>query len=151
MPRMTYIKSIFGETISVQEGTIRTRAAFEQWWGWTGKGHRHRPGLKDQYCRGIQDLEWIIDYIGHMIDAGFTHTFFDGTTEKVIDDYNEESFYEDLENLRDSLNGTLNEAAKRRPLKRRIELLQQVIDLNSTPEDRANAQGRIDRAEATTR
>ena len=110
MPRMTYIKSIFGETISVQEGTIRTRAAFEQWWlDWQGPpapAWAEGPVLPRDPGSGVDHR-----LHPHMIDAGIHPHVLSTARPRSIDDYNEESFYEDLENLRDSLNGTLNEAA----------------------------------------
>lgn len=154
MPRMVWTTSIFGHQIKVQEGTIQTRTAYEQWNGWYGKGRVRRPGLREQFRSRVDSLEWIADRVDRMIDAGLTYESYDydddgveitrTTVEKVIDDYDEECFYESLEDLRDSLNDTLEKAKVRRPLQRRIALLQQMIDLKSEPEDKANAQGRID-------
>jgi hypothetical protein len=147
MPRMIWTKSIFGKSIHVQEGTILTQPAWEQWNGWyskIAKTLRRRPGLREQYSAQISDLERDIDYIDQMIDAGVTYKDLDGEIEKVIDEFEEECFYEELEDLRNSLNDTLKKYTARRPLKRRIELAQQMIDLNSEPELKAVAQDRID-------
>lgn len=153
MPKKVWIKSIFsserrrpGDSYYVQEGTLLTRNAFEQWNGWpAGNSGRRRRGLKDQWRALRDDLEWMADYIDRMIAEGLTHTYYDGSTEKLIDEFEEEMFYEDLEGLRDSLNETLKQAAKRRPLQRRIELAQQMIDHPRTePELRDTARNRLE-------
>ena len=141
MPRMVWTKSIFGGSIYVQEGTIFTRDAWEQWNGWPGKGGRHRPGLKEQYRAQIEELEWAIGRIEQMIEAGLTHEH-NSSTKRVISDYEEEYFYEDLEDLRDSPNETLAKANARRA---GIELAQAMIDHPRTePEQRDAALNRIE-------
>jgi hypothetical protein len=143
--KMIRTQSIFGEQVHVLEGTLLTRSPYEQWHGWSSEGGRRQRGLREEYTSRINDLQWTIGYIEKMIAAGLTHTWpYDGETEKLIDDYEEEDFYESLEDLRDGLNDTLNAADARRPLKRRIALAQQMIDLRSEPADKAAAQGRIE-------
>jgi hypothetical protein len=144
MPRMIWVKPLFGGSIKVQEGTIQTRTAYEQWNGWFGKGRMRRPGLREQLGSRVSGLEWIIDYVDRMIDAGLTYKGWNGETEKVISEFEEEDFYENLETLRDSLNDTLNKARARRPLKNRIELLQNMTEERGCPpHEAASARERL--------
>lgn len=149
MPKKVFVKPIVKNGPSyVQEGTIWTRPAFQQWFGWSSeRSYRHRPGLRDQYRKAVDDVTWMTGYIRQMIEAELTYKSYDGASEKVIDEYDEERFIEDLEDLRDHLNSVLNEMGKRRPLQRRIELMQRILDpsANAGPGEVAAARAGIER------
>jgi hypothetical protein len=150
MPKKVYVRSVIdGELYHVNEGSIYTQPAFQQWYGWTIKpSYRHRPGLRDQYHRKTEDLIAVIRYIEKLIAADLTYTStYDNAVEKVIDEYDEERFVEELEYLRDSVNDVLNSMAKRRPLQRRIELMERVLDpsANAEPGEVEAAKAAIER------
>jgi hypothetical protein len=150
--KKVYVKTVDGQEVLVAEGSFFTRSPWEQWHGWHSNGGRRQRGLRDLLPDKMRDLLFDLGRAEALIDADLTYTSEwhgeEGEVTKLIDQYEEERLQEDLESLRDSINQTLETWNRRRPLKRRIELMREVTEQRgATPDEAANAKAMIDRLE----
>jgi hypothetical protein len=145
--KKVYVR-VGNQTLHVTDGSFFTRSPWEQWHGWRSEAGRHQRGLRYSLSAKVEDLLMNVRQIEALIDAGLTYTSYDGEVTKLIEQYDEEQVQWELEYLRDSVNQTLNKMNLRRPLKRRIELMQEVtVERGATPGEAANARAMIERLE----